>query len=197
MVLPRRTKVRDTLRPPYDRLFSVCNRFWEARANTLFLPGFSFGDQHINDEFIVPKIQSGEINLTNFCQSEPLSLNVIRDRPNLKSVCASERSMAAKSGWLVQISGNSASLLRSLGVSMKKYQIGKVVEVKGDQIMVALSDFDADNVSGVPEAMAVDIPTGDGPVSVLVGQPGSFVELALPSGVLLCLVTEARMGKRA
>jgi hypothetical protein len=90
MVLPRRTKVRDTLRPPYDRLFSVCKQVLGGPCKYLISAGFSFGDQHINDEFIVPKIQSGEINLTNFCQSEPLSLNVIRDRPNLKSVCASE-----------------------------------------------------------------------------------------------------------
>lgn len=74
-----------------------------------------------------------------------------------------------------------------------QYQIGKVVEVKGDQILVALSDYDEVNKSGVTEAMAVDISSDDGPVSVLIGQPGSFVELALPSGTLLCLVVETRM----
>lgn len=74
-----------------------------------------------------------------------------------------------------------------------QYQIGKVVEVKGDQILVALSDYDEVNNSGVAESMAVDIPSDDGPVSVLIGQPGSFVELALPSGTLLCLVVETRM----
>ena len=74
-----------------------------------------------------------------------------------------------------------------------QYQIGKVMEVKGDQILVSLTDVDEENQSGVPEAMSVDIPTIDGPQSVLIGQPGSFVELSLPSGTLLCLVVETRM----
>ena len=73
------------------------------------------------------------------------------------------------------------------------YQIGKVVEVRGDQIIVALLDFNEDRGIGVPEAMAVDVPIEHGPQHVLIGQPGSFVELNLPSGTLLCLVTETRM----
>ncbi|KHA51986.1 ATP-binding protein [Sulfitobacter geojensis] len=74
-----------------------------------------------------------------------------------------------------------------------KHQIGKVIEVKGDTIAVALMDFDGDNNVGVPEEMAVDVATPDGPVNILIGQPGSFVELSLPNGTLLCLVTETRM----
>lgn len=73
------------------------------------------------------------------------------------------------------------------------YQIGKVVEVKGDQIMVSLLEYDEDSILGVPESMAIDVPTDDGPVNVLIGQPGSFIEVALPHGKLLCLVTETRM----
>lgn len=74
-----------------------------------------------------------------------------------------------------------------------KHQIGKVIEVKGDTIAVSLVDFDEENSVGVPEEMAVDVPTPDGPVNILIGQPGSFVELSLPNGTLLCLVTETRM----
>lgn len=74
-----------------------------------------------------------------------------------------------------------------------KYQIGKVVEVKGDQIIVSLMDFDEESCIGVPDEMAVDIDTPDGPENVLIGQPGSFVELSLPNGSLLCIVTETRM----
>jgi len=68
-----------------------------------------------------------------------------------------------------------------------------VIEVKGDTISVSLVDFDEDTGVGVPEEMAIDVSTPDGPVNVLIGQPGSFVELALPNGTLLCLVTETRM----
>lgn len=74
-----------------------------------------------------------------------------------------------------------------------KHQIGKVIEVKGDTIAVTLMDFDEGNNVGVPEEMAVDVATPDGPVNILIGQPGSFVELSLPNGTLLCLVTETRM----
>lgn len=74
-----------------------------------------------------------------------------------------------------------------------KHQIGKVIEVKGDTISVSLVDFDEDTGVGVPEEMAVDVSTPDGPVNILIGQPGSFVELALPNGTLHCLVTETRM----
>ncbi len=78
-----------------------------------------------------------------------------------------------------------------------KHQIGKVIEVKGDTISVSLVDFDEENRVGVPEEMAVDVSTPDGPVNILIGQPGSFVELALPNGTLLCLVTETRMREAA
>lgn len=78
-----------------------------------------------------------------------------------------------------------------------KHQIGKVIEVKGDTISVSLVDFDEENNVGVPEEMAVDVPTPDGPVNILIGQPGSFVELSLPNGTLLCLVTETRMREAA
>lgn len=74
-----------------------------------------------------------------------------------------------------------------------KHRIGKVIEVKGDTIAVTLLDFDDENNVGVPEEMAVDVSTPDGPVNILIGQPGSFVELSLPNGSLLCLVTETRM----
>jgi len=74
-----------------------------------------------------------------------------------------------------------------------KHQIGKVIEVKGDQIVVSLLEFDDENNIGVPEEMAVDVSTPDGPVNILIGQPGSFIELSLPNGTLLCLVTETRM----
>ncbi len=74
-----------------------------------------------------------------------------------------------------------------------KHQIGKVIEVKGDQIIVSLLEFDGENNTGVPDEMAVDVSTPDGPENILIGQPGSFVELSLPNGSLLCLVTETRM----
>ncbi|MFC7291187.1 ATP-binding protein [Hirschia litorea] len=73
------------------------------------------------------------------------------------------------------------------------YQIGKVIQVKGDQIHIELIDHDSSKPIGVPETMAVAVPTDDGPETLLIGQPGSFIELSLPNGRLLCLVTEIQM----
>lgn len=78
---------------------------------------------------------------------------------------------------------------------MSDYQIGKVIGVTGDEIFVSLADHNssADGEYGVPESMAVDLPTSSGPTPVLIGQPGTFVTVALPSGKLLCMVTGVEM----
>ena len=91
MVLPRRTKVLETLQSPYDRLFSVCSSTLGRGCKFLITSGFSFSDQHINDALIVPKIESADINMTNFCGSEPLSLGSVRNRPNVTHICSDKK----------------------------------------------------------------------------------------------------------
>lgn len=76
---------------------------------------------------------------------------------------------------------------------MSQYRIGKVVAVTGDQIFVSLLDEDADGTAGVPSSMIVDVPSPNGPVPLLIGQPGTFVSVSLPSGYLLCMVTGIEM----
>ncbi|MDR3672732.1 MAG: DUF87 domain-containing protein [Holophaga sp.] len=82
---------------------------------------------------------------------------------------------------------------------MSDYQIGKVVGVTGDEIFVSLIDHDisTDDHRGVPDSMTVHLSTADGPTPVLIGQPGTFITVSLPSGKLLCMVTgiEMREGK--
>jgi len=73
------------------------------------------------------------------------------------------------------------------------YKIGKVVEVTGDEVFVALDDLADDTSSGVPDSMTVSVTTVDGPVPVLIGQPGSFLTVAIPTGQLLCMVTAVEM----
>jgi uncharacterized protein len=78
---------------------------------------------------------------------------------------------------------------------MDDYQIGKVIGVTGDEIIVALVDHEptADIECGVPSSMTVHLPTQTGPVPVLIGQPGTFVTVALSVGKLLCMVTAIEM----
>ena len=78
---------------------------------------------------------------------------------------------------------------------MNDYQIGKVVAVSGDEIFVSLLDHEqsAGSELGVPDSMTVHLPSGSGPMPVLIGQPGTFVSIALPAGRLLCMVTGVEM----
>lgn len=78
---------------------------------------------------------------------------------------------------------------------MSDYQIGKVVGVTGDEIFVSLIDHEQSTGSemGVPESMTIHLASGAGPMPVLIGQPGTFVVIALPAGRLLCMVTSVEM----
>lgn len=78
---------------------------------------------------------------------------------------------------------------------MGDYQIGKVVGVTGDEIFVTLLDHEpsVDSERGVPDSMTIHLPTPAGPTPVLIGQPGTFITVALPGGKLLCMVTGIEM----
>ncbi|MEM5543629.1 SIR2 family protein [Sulfitobacter sp. AS92] len=91
MVLPRRTKVIETLSRPYDRLFHVSNSILSSRCKYLISSGFSFGDSHINDSLMTPHISSGGISLANFCEIEPRGLSNLRARPNVLHVCKDKK----------------------------------------------------------------------------------------------------------
>jgi DNA helicase HerA-like ATPase len=75
------------------------------------------------------------------------------------------------------------------------YHIGKVIAVSGDEILVSLVEHNQDGTEeiGVPETMTVNVPSPAGPVPVIIGQPGTFVIIALPNAKLLCMVTEVEM----
>lgn len=75
------------------------------------------------------------------------------------------------------------------------YQIGRVCAVSGDEILISVLDHqDADEGElGVPGTMTVHLSTDQGPVPVVIGQPGTFVIVSLPSASLLCMVTGITM----
>jgi DNA helicase HerA-like ATPase len=75
------------------------------------------------------------------------------------------------------------------------YQIGKVCGVSGDEILVNVVDHKTNETgeSGVPENMTVHLPSDSGPVPVVIGQPGTFVVVALPAASLLCMVVGITM----
>lgn len=78
---------------------------------------------------------------------------------------------------------------------MSKYKIGKVIGVSGDKIDVTLLDCtttEGENI-GVPDTMCVNINTDIGPQPLLIGQPGSFIKIAIPTGELLSMITDIQM----
>lgn len=77
-----------------------------------------------------------------------------------------------------------------------KYKIGKTIAVIGDTISVLIDENgfnESGEICGVPETMCINIQSDIGPKPLLIGQPGSFVEVTIPNGNLLCMVAGIKM----
>lgn len=82
LVLPRRRKVIDTLSEPFDRLFTRASRTLGTNCQFVVACGFSFGDKHINDQLIFPKLNARKIRLTALCGEEPDCLDELKKFPS-------------------------------------------------------------------------------------------------------------------
>lgn len=74
MILPRRRKVMDALQPPHDSLFTVISRVLGADCKYIVSCGFSFGDDHINQNLLLPAVTSGKIRLFALCAEETVGM---------------------------------------------------------------------------------------------------------------------------
>ena len=81
LVLPRRRKVMDTLSEPFDQLFTRASRTLGSSCHYVVACGFSFGDKHINDQLIFPKLSAGKIRLTALCGEEPGCIEELKRFP--------------------------------------------------------------------------------------------------------------------
>ena len=81
MVLPRRRKVMDTLSPPYDQLFALASRTIGNECKYLISCGFSYGDEHINQNILLPALRLGKCRLTALCGFEPPGLADFKTLP--------------------------------------------------------------------------------------------------------------------
>lgn len=81
MILPRRNKVMDTLSDPFDQLFTRTSRMLGSRCKYLVSCGFSFGDKHINDQLLFPKLEAGQIRLVALCGEEPECITDLKAFP--------------------------------------------------------------------------------------------------------------------
>jgi hypothetical protein len=77
-----------------------------------------------------------------------------------------------------------------------KYKIGKTIAVSGDRILVLIDEHvlnEQGEELGVPDSMCINISCESGPTPLLIGQPGSFVDVAIPNGNLLCMIAGVKM----
>lgn len=85
MVLPRRKKVMDTMTPPYDILFSQTGKALGGECKYLVSCGFSFSDEHINQQLLLPALQANKCRLFALSQVEPSGIAAFKPFPNFSA----------------------------------------------------------------------------------------------------------------
>lgn len=83
LILPRRRKVIETLSSPFDVLFTLARNTIGKDCKYLISCGFSFGDEHINQQLIAPPITSNKCRLFVLCKDEPSGLASLRCLPTI------------------------------------------------------------------------------------------------------------------
>ncbi|MBY8825502.1 SIR2 family protein [Sphingomonas colocasiae] len=81
MVLPRRGKVMDTLQHPYDMLFRVTAQALGTHCKYLASCGFSYGDDHINANLLVPAVVDARIRLFALSAAESAGMAAMKGVP--------------------------------------------------------------------------------------------------------------------
>ena len=71
MILPRKQKVMDTLEHPYDKLFRYAAQTIGYQCKYILSCGYSFRDQHINDQLVIPKLREGKTRFMALFEQEP------------------------------------------------------------------------------------------------------------------------------
>lgn len=85
MVLPRRKKVMDTMTPPYDTLFSQASKVLGSECKYLVSCGYSYADEHINQQLLLPVMQSNKCRLFALSQDETPGFSEFKMLPNFSA----------------------------------------------------------------------------------------------------------------
>lgn len=96
MVLPRRKKVMDTMTPPYDTLFSQANKALGGECKYLVSCGYSFGDEHINQQLLLPVMKANRCRLFALSKEEPAGLKAFKELPNFSAGFESHAHVSTK-----------------------------------------------------------------------------------------------------
>lgn len=85
MVLPRRKKVMDTMTPPYDTLFNQTSKVLGSECKYLVSCGFSYADEHINQQLLLPVLQTNRCRLFALSQVETDGFAAFKPLPNFSA----------------------------------------------------------------------------------------------------------------
>ena len=75
----------DTLTPPYDTLFTQASKVIGGECKYLVSCGFSFGDEHINQQLLLPAMQANKCRLFALSQDEPAGIAAFKSLPNFSA----------------------------------------------------------------------------------------------------------------
>ena len=82
MILPRRSKVFETLETPYDQIFRYSSNVIGRKCKYLATLGYSYRDQHINQTLLLPKLKNGSISIFALLKEETEELQEFKQYPN-------------------------------------------------------------------------------------------------------------------
>lgn len=85
MILPRRKKVMDTMTPPFDTLFNITSKVLGVECRYIVSCGFSYADEHINEQLLLPVMRNNKCRLFALSYEEPLGLAEFKKLPNFSA----------------------------------------------------------------------------------------------------------------
>lgn len=82
MILPKRTKVTETLEAPYDKLFRYASSVIGKQCKFIVSCGYSYRDEHINDILFNPKLRSNSIRVFALSKDETSEILKLKEYPS-------------------------------------------------------------------------------------------------------------------
>ncbi|PKP41051.1 MAG: hypothetical protein CVT93_09755 [Bacteroidetes bacterium HGW-Bacteroidetes-10] len=82
MILPKRTKVIETLESPYDKLFRYASSVIGKQCKFIVSCGYSYRDEHINDILFSSKLRDNSIRVFALSKDETPEILQLKDNPS-------------------------------------------------------------------------------------------------------------------
>jgi hypothetical protein len=82
MILPKRTKVIETLESPYDKLFRYASSVIGKQCKFIVSCGYSYRDKHINDILFSSKLRDNSIRVFALSKDETPEIIQLKDNPS-------------------------------------------------------------------------------------------------------------------